>query len=127
MMDTCGLLRAMFRPKDLTRLGRAIVELAEDYQAELVVPTFALVEMELQIRRDKRIRQSFAEFLAAIVERDYMRIEPLGTEQVALLPILLALPELRDRIIVAHAITNDAPLMTSDHVIRESGLVETVW
>jgi PIN domain nuclease of toxin-antitoxin system len=126
-MDTCGLLRAMFRPKDLTRLGRAIVELAEDYQAELVVPTFALVEMELQIRRDKRIRQSFAEFLAAIVERDYMRIEPLGTEQVALLPILLALPELRDRIIVAHAITNDAPLMTSDHVIRESGLVETVW
>ena len=126
-MDTCGLLRAMFRPKDLTRLGRAIVELAEDYQAELVVPTFALVKMELEIRRDKRIRQSFPEFLAAIMEADYMRIEPLGTEQVALLPILLALPELRDRIIVAHAITNDAPLMTSDHVIRESGLVETVW
>jgi len=127
VMDTSGLLRAMFRPKDLTRLGRAIVELAEDYQAELVVPTFALVKMELEIRRDKRIRQSFPEFLAAIREADYMRIEPLGTEQVALLPTLLAIPKLHDRIIVAHAITNDAPLMTSDHVIRESGLVETVW
>jgi len=117
----------MFDSKDLTRLGRAIIDLAEDYQAELVVPTFALVEAELQIRRSKRIRQTFQQFLAAIMERDYMRIEPLGTEQVALLPTLLAIPELHDRIIVAHALTNDAPLMTSDHVIRESGLVETVW
>ncbi|HVA23790.1 MAG TPA: PIN domain-containing protein [Chloroflexota bacterium] len=127
VLDTSGLLPAMFDSKDLTRLGRAIIDLAEDYQAELVVPTFALVEAELQIRRSKRIRQTFQQFLAAIMERDYMRIEPLGTEQVALLPTLLAIPELHDRIIVAHALTNDAPLMTSDHVIRESGLVETVW
>ena len=126
-MDTSGLLRAVFYPKDLTRLGRAIVEMAVDYQAELVVPTFALVEIELEVRRRHQIRQTFAHFLAEVMERDYIRIEPLGTEQVALLPTLLGIPELHDRIIVAHAISNDAPLMTSDHVIRDSGLVETVW
>ncbi len=126
-MDTCGLLPAVFRVRDLTRLGRAIVELAQDYQAELVVPTMALVEAELEIRRRKNIKHTFAEFLQAVVEADYMRIEPLGTEQVALLPTLRAVPDLHDRIIVAHALTNDAPLMTSDRVIRESGLVECAW
>jgi PIN domain nuclease of toxin-antitoxin system len=127
VLDTVALLAMVFEPHDLTRLGRAIVDLAEDYQAELVLPTFALVETEREIRRRKRIRQTFSELLAVVMERDYLRIEPLGTNQVALLPTLLAIPELHDRIIVAHAITNDAPLMTSDHVIRESGLVETVW
>ena len=126
-MDTCGLRRAVFFPNQLTRLGRAIVDMAEDYQAELVVPTMAVVEMELEIRRRKQIRQTFAQFLAGLMERDYIRIEPLGTEQVALLPTLLGIAELHDRIIVAHAISNDAPLMTSDHVMRDSGLVETVW
>jgi PIN domain nuclease of toxin-antitoxin system len=102
--------------------------MAQDYQAELVVPTLVLVEMELEIRRrGKRISQTFPKFLEAVTQADYMRIESLGTEQVQLLPSLLAIPELHDRIIVAHAITNDAPLMTSDHVIRQSGLVETVW
>jgi predicted nucleic acid-binding protein len=127
VLDTVALLAMVFEPHELTRLGRAIVDLAEDYQAELVLPTFALVETEREIRRRKRIRQTFSELLAAVMDRDYLRIEPLGTNQVALLPTLLAIPELHDRIIVAHAITNDAPLMTSDHVIRESGLVETVW
>jgi PIN domain nuclease of toxin-antitoxin system len=127
VLDTNALLPIMLRTKELTRLGRAIVEMAQDYQAELVVPAMALVEAELEVRRDKRIRQSFPEFLAAIMERDYMRIDPMGMEQVAVLPTLLGIPELHDRIIAAHAITNDAPLMTRDHVLRESGLVECIW
>jgi PIN domain nuclease of toxin-antitoxin system len=127
-MDTSGLLRGLYFSSELTRLGRAVIEMAQDYQAELVVPTLVLVEMELEIRRrGKRISQTFPKFLEAVMQADYMRIESLGTEQVQLLPSLLAIPELHDRIIVAHAITNDAPLMTSDHVIRQSGLVETVW
>ena len=118
----------MRRVKELTRLGRAIIEMAQDYQAELVVPTMALVEAELDIRRaEKKTGLSFADFMAAIMEADYMRIEPLGTEQVLLMPKLLGIPEMHDRIIVAHAVSNDAPLMTSDHIIRDSGLVETVW
>src|SRR4051812_1704553 len=104
-MDTNALLRAMYFPGDLTRLGRAIVELAEDYQAELVVPTLALVEMHLELAKRKR---DFQEALGAIMERDYMRIEPLGTEQIAVLPSLTAIRELHDRIIAAHAVTNDA-------------------
>ncbi len=128
VLDTCGLLPIVFRVRDLTRLGRAIVELAQDYQAELVVPTMALVEAEREIRRrQERTNRTFADFLAAIMAADYMRIEPLATEQVALLPQLLAIPDMHDRVIVAHALTNDAPLMTNDYHIRDSGLVETVW
>ncbi len=118
----------MFGARDLTRLGRAIFEMAQDYQAELVVPTMALVEAELEVRkREPRTRRSFGEFIAAIMEADYMRIEPLGTDQVLLLPQLLVIPEMHDRIIAAHAITNDAPLLTDDHSIRVSGLVECIW
>ncbi len=127
MLDTNALLPIMFWSKQLTRLGRAIVEMAQDYQAELVIPAMSLVEAELEVRRDRRVRPSFQEFLAAIMERDYLRVEPLGTEQIALLPTLLGIPEMHDRVIAAHALTNDAPLMTRDHEIRGSGLVECVW
>lgn len=127
MLDTNALLPIMFDSKDLTRLGRSIVELAEDYQAELVVPAMALVEAELDIRRRKRNRVPFDRLLTAIMERDYIRIEPLGTEQVALLPTLHVIPEMHDQLIAAHAITNDAPLMTREEAIRESGLVECIW
>lgn len=127
VLDTNALLPIMFEPRDLTRLGRAIVEMAEDYQAELVVPALVLVEAEHDVRRRKRNRVPFDHFLAAIMERDYMRIEPLGTEQIALLPTLLRIPEMHDQLIAAHAITNDAPLMTRDQEIRDSGLVECVW
>jgi predicted nucleic acid-binding protein len=127
VLDTMALRRIVFRPRDLTRLGRAIVEMAQDYQAELVVPTFVLAEMELELRRLKGVRQTFHDFLAAIVERDYIRIETFGTEQVSVLPTLLGIPEMHDRIIAAHAVTNDAPLMTNDRHIRDAGLVETVW
>ena len=112
---------------ELTRLGRAIIEMAQDYQAELVLPTFVLCELEWEIKKRKKIRQSFAETLASYMEADYLRIEPLGTEHVRLLPDMLTVRDMHDRIIVAHALTNDAPLMTSDHVIRESGLVECIW
>ena len=128
VLDTNALLPIVIAPRDLTRLGRSIVELAEDFQAELVVPAMALVESELAIRHGRvRQRVAFDEFLAAIMERDYMRIEPLGTEQVALIPTLLGIPEMHDQLIAAHAITNDAPLMTNDQQIRDSGLVECVW
>ncbi len=127
VLDTMAILRIVFLTKELTRLGRAIVEMAQDYQAELVIPAFALAEMELEIRRRKSIRQTYSEFLAAVIERDFIRIEPLGTDQLVLLSRLHGIREMHDRIIVAHALTNDAPLMTDDHVIRESGIVECVW
>ena len=128
MLDTNALVPIVFAPKDLTRLGRAIVELAEDYQAELVVPAMALIESEFLMRRERiRHRVPFERFIAAIMGRDYMRIEPLGTEQIALIPSLLGIPDMHDQLIAAHAITNDAPLMTDDHLIRESGLVECIW
>ena len=127
VLDTVALRRIVFRPRELTRLGRAIVELPQDYQAELVVPAFTLVEMELEIRRLKQVDLTFRQLMADLMEREYVRIEPLGTEQLARLSELLAIPELHDRIIVAHAVANDAPLMTNDHVIRESSLVECVW
>ena len=91
------------------------------------MPAFTLVEMELEIRRLKQVDLTFRQLMADLMEREYVRIEPLGTEQLARLSELLAIPELHDRIIVAHAVANDAPLMTNDHAIRESGLVECVW
>jgi len=128
VLDTCAVLPAVFKVRNLTRLGRAIIDMAQDYQAELVVPTMALLEAENDIRhRQKQIKRSFADFLQVLMEADYVRIEPMSIEQVMLLPDLLSLPELHDRIIVAHALTNDAPLITSDLVIRDSGLVECVW
>src|SRR6266567_6951608 len=99
------MLRILFEPEELTRLGRAIIDMAQDYQAELVLPTMALCELELEVRKRnrKRVRVSFDEVLAILMEADYIRIEPLGIEQVRLIPNLLAIPDMHDQIIAAHA------------------------
>ena len=128
VLDTNALLPIMFSVNDLTRLGRALVESAQDYQAELVVPAVSLVEANLEMRTGWRRHQiPFEQLMAAILERDYMRIEPLGTDQLAVLPTLRNIPEMLDQLIAAHAITNDAPLMTRDRAIRDSGLIECIW
>lgn len=115
----------------MTRIGRAIVETAQEYYNELVLPTMALCELELELRKRERARRRphapFPTVLATLMEADYIRIEPLGTEQVRIMPDLLAIPEMHDRIIAAHAVSNDAPLMTTDRQIRDSGVVECVW
>ena len=126
VLDTVALAKILFFPKDLTRLGRAIVAMAEDFGAELVVPTFVLVEA-MRVGQRARPPISLEQIVQPLMEAAYVRIEPLGTDQVLALPSLAAIRELHDRIICAHAITNDAPLMTTDEQIHESGLVETVW
>ena len=127
VLDTNALLRILFSPSDLTRLGRAIVELAQEYMAVLVIPALALVELEYELRRRKQVAVAFDRVLDDIEAADYLRVEPLGVDQLRAMPRLLHIPEMHDRIIVAHAVTNDAPLMTCDQVIRDSKVVETVW
>ncbi|MHB8618092.1 MAG: type II toxin-antitoxin system VapC family toxin [Chloroflexota bacterium] len=127
VLDTNALLRAILQPQALTKLGRAIIELADEYQAELVVPSFALVEAQHELPRFGRGKTTPERFLEVVTSSGQVRIDPLGLDQVRLLPRLAGIRELHDRIIVAHALTNDAPLMTADVAIRESGVVETVW
>ena len=54
------------------------------------------------------------------------RIVPLTVEILNVMATLSGL-ELHDRIIVATALVLNAPLITRDGPIRESGLVECIW
>jgi len=127
VLDTHALLLVMFQRWAMTKLGRAIIELGEDYVAELVVPTMALVEALRVVGQYSRGKTTIPQFLEDIEATHYLRIEPLGMDQVRLLPQLEGIRELHDRIIAAHAVAADALLITPDQQIRDSGAVETAW
>jgi PIN domain nuclease of toxin-antitoxin system len=127
VLDTHALLLASFQTWALSKLVQAVIELGQDYSAELIVPAMALAEALQQIRRYARGRYTAEQFLEQIEATDYLTIEPMGYEHVRLLPRLAGIREMHDRMIAAHAVYRTALLITPDHNIRESGLVETVW
>jgi PIN domain nuclease of toxin-antitoxin system len=127
VLDTHALLLWVFHDWALSRLVQGIMELGQDYSVELIVPAMALAEALLQVHRYSHGRHTIEEFLQDVRSIPYWSVEAMGLEHVMLLPRLAGIREMHDQMIVAHAVIRDALLITPDHNIRESGLVETVW
>jgi predicted nucleic acid-binding protein len=89
------------------------------------VPTIVLAEC-LYLVENKKIELDFDELLSRMQKSRNFVPTSFNLQVLKLLP-KIALPELHDRIIVATAKMLNAKLITKDKVIKESGLVETVW
>jgi len=127
VLDTHGLLLWVFQEWAFTRLGQAIMDLAGQYMAEIIIPAMALAEALPYVAKYSHRRQTIPGFIDDVEARDYFRVEPMGLQHVRLLPQLGGIRELHDRMIAAHAVALGAPLMTPDEDIRASGAVECVW
>jgi PIN domain nuclease of toxin-antitoxin system len=65
--------------------------------------------------------------LEALRDADNYRLSTLTPEVVLASHQLSTIPDIFDRLIVAEARERRLPLLTRDALIRESGLVGTVW
>jgi len=98
---------------------------AEVGESIIFIPTIALAEC-LYLVENEKIEMDFGDLLGRIeISRNFIPTS-FNFQVMKLLPEI-KLRELHDRIIVATAKILNAKLITKDRVIRESGIVETVW
>jgi predicted nucleic acid-binding protein len=119
----------MTRDRHLPRTVRSIFEAAEAGQAQVLVPSICLIEALFLLQR-QRIPQPIVNKLLLLPEhtRASIRIVPLDMDVVQAVADFgpAAVPELADRVIAATARALNLPLLTVDHAIAQSGLVEVI-
>jgi PIN domain nuclease of toxin-antitoxin system len=120
-----------FATGDLHRLSRHAIRIFRRAVAgrdRVHVPVVCFFEMGLLIERNRIRRNRDVDDAHAIVERSPgFVVEPLIWEDVRVAQRLAALIDPFDRFIAGTAERLDAPLITADERIRDSGLVRTVW
>ena len=127
--DTSPLV--YFATDQMRRLGpRAarIFRRAEAQRDRIHVPVICLFEVaQLLERRRVRTRLDLPEWHALLTRQASLPLEPLTWEDVREASGLAGLVDPFDRLIAGTAIRLDAPLITADERIRDSGLLPTVW
>lgn len=127
--DTQCLLWHMARDRHLPKAVRLIFEAAERGQAQVLVPSICLVEALFLLQR-QRVPQTVVDQLLQLPEhmRASLRVVPLDMAVVHAVADFgpAAVPELADRVIAATARALNLPLLTVDHAIAHSGLVDVI-
>lgn len=128
--DTHSLLWHFYASKRLGRAAREILAAADNGTAKIWIPALVIAESLMVAQKGRipsltldRILPLFNDFR----EADNYRLCSLLPETVLMSHALAEIPDIFDRLIVAEAIQRGLPLVTKDPVIRDSGLVATVW
>lgn len=116
--------------KRLSRAASRVFAEAEAGKAIIHVPSIVFVELLFLIQR-QRIPGALLEQAFALAEQEAseIRIAPLDLTVARAVASFgpAAVPELPDRIIAATARALNLPLVTADHAIAESKLVQVIW
>lgn len=127
--DTQCLLWHMTRDRHLPKTVRLVYEAAEAGRAQILVPSMCLIEALFLLQR-QRIPQFVVDrlFMLPDVNRANIHVVPLDMNVVRSAVDFgpAAVPELADRVIAATARSLGLPLLTVDHAITASGLVEVI-
>jgi PIN domain nuclease of toxin-antitoxin system len=127
--DTHALV--FFASGEAERMSRNCVRIfrrAEQERDRIHIPIICFFELALLFER-RRVRSplGFEGLHDAIAQFPGLPIEPLRWEDVREARGLAGLVDPFDRLIAGTAIRLEAPLITADERIRDSGLVRTVW
>ncbi len=127
--DTQCLLWHLNRDRHLPRVARSIFEAADKGQTQVLVPSMVLVESVFLLQR-QRVAQAVVERLLQLPEEADASfcVVPLDMAVVQAVNDFgpAAVSELADRVIAATARALGLPLLTVDHAIAESGLVDVI-
>lgn len=129
VVDTQCLVGYLGKDRHLPRAARAGFDSAKQGRAQILVPSIVLVETLFLVQR-QRISQAIADELILLsdVSDSAMYVVPLDMSVVRSMQDFgpAAVPEMADRVIAATARSLSLPLLTVDHAIAASGLVEVI-
>jgi len=127
--DTQCILWYLAEDRRLPRVAQAAFKAAEEGRAQILVPSITLVEALFLLQRQRVPDAAISQLLTLSEDPSAsMYVVPLD------MPVVHAVrdfgpaagPELPDRIVAATARALDIPLITTDPVIAESGLVKVL-
>ena len=127
--DTQCLLWYLADDRRLPRAAGRIFSGADDGTVQILVPSIVVVESIFLAQRQRVASDILAQMLELREDLDdSIAVVPL---HMAIVKSLIdfgpaAVPELADRVIAATALSLGLPLLTVDHAIAASGLVEVI-
>lgn len=124
--DTHALLWYITGDKQLGKSAKEQFQLAEKGEIQLIIPVIVLFET-LIITEKKRLTLKWRDFLEKVFLFPNHLIYPIDTEVLFETQKASKYLELHDRIIVATAKINHAPLLTKDPEIKQYGEISIVW
>lgn len=126
VLDTHALVWWLVRPDRLGRRARRTLAAVDRGRATAYVPSIVGVELSL-LQEAGRIRFGVAELEAALDRSAHLRLLPHDLAQALEFSLLRSLDDPFDRMLAAAARATGRPLVTADHRLAESGLVDVVW
>lgn len=126
VVDTNVLICYLTNQRKLSQQAAAIFEEAERGETRLFISAIVLAELYYADKKWKFF-EDFTVVYRNVISQPYFRVVPFEARDVLDFDEDITVSEMHDRIIVGLARRLEAPLLTSDPNIIESGLVAIAW
>jgi len=125
LADTVAIIRFFSQSGKLGKSARNIFSDTEDGKKFIWISIISLVEIMYLVEKN-RISLDLKDFILKIKNSENYRIMDLDVDIIEVASKIKGL-ELHDRLIVATAKHLDIPIITSDQVIIDSGIIRVIW
>ena len=125
LADTVAIIRHFAKVGRIGKAAKQILRDADKGQKTILISIISMVEV-LYLSERNKIPLNFEKVKRKLKNLDNYRIVNLDLDIVETARIVQGL-ELHDRLIVASALSLKVPILTSDEIIRDAGIVDVVW
>lgn len=130
LTDAHALLWHLYWPQRLGRAAQRVFSDADAGQVCIHVPAVVVAEALMVVQKGRLPGASLDHLLPhlqAMAASENYPLLPLLPETVIASHQYTIIPDIFDRLIVTETISHRVPLVTRDPVIRQSGLISTIW
>jgi PIN domain nuclease of toxin-antitoxin system len=125
LADTVAIVRHFADTGKIGKKAKAILRNADTGKGQILISIISMVEI-LYLSERHKISLDLADVRKHLMHLDNYAVIDLDFDIVEKARTVQGL-ELHDRLIVATALSLNAPLLTSDGIIRQSRQVDVIW
>ncbi len=125
LADTVAVIRHFAKAGKIGKTAKQILRDADNGRNTILISIISMIEI-LYLSERNRIPLDLKEVKYKLQCLDNYRIVDLDMDIVETAKTVQGL-ELHDRLIVASALSLNIPILTSDKIIRNAGIVDVVW
>ncbi len=126
VVDTHALIWYLLNDKKLSQSAKAIFQAAEQNQTILIISAIVIAELYYANVKNKWF-PDFVKLYGDIISKPFIRFIPLEPNHILNFEQDAAVPEMHDRVIAGVARRLNAPLISSDPLIKAAAIVMIVW
>ncbi len=125
LADTVAIIRHFANVGKIGKAAKLILQDADSGKNTILISIISIVEI-LYLSERNKIPLDFEDVRRKLLPLDNYRIVDLDFDIVETAKTVQGL-ELHDRLIVSTSLSLNVPIVTSDQIIKNSGLVDVIW